>query len=79
MEVAAAREFEAWNEFFGDGCSADDMAALQDSNGEASTCQISGSSKAIVAAANNQRVPLLLLQRRSRTAAKAPSPHLSAF
>ena len=80
LEVAAAGELEAGDKFFGDGGTADEVATLENGDGEAGAGQIGSGGEAIVAAANHYNVQLLLLQR-VRTgvaaAAQVPSPHLS--
>lgn len=81
LEITAAGELEARNEFLCYGGAADDVPALEDGDGEASACQVCCGCEAIVATANDQRIPLLFLQsaRSVATAAtvEAPSPHFS--
>lgn len=59
VEVAAAGEPEAGNQLLGHGCSADDVAAFEDGDGEAGACQVGGGDQAVMAAADDQRVPFL--------------------
>jgi hypothetical protein len=53
------------------------VPALKDGDGEAGACEVGSSCEAVVAAANDQRVPFLVLQRARSAAAEAPSPHHS--
>lgn len=78
LEVAAAGEFEARDEFFRNGGTANQVAALEDSDGEASACKVRGGRQTVMATADDQSVPFPVLQR-ARGAAKAPSPHSSRF
>lgn len=77
QEVAAAGELEAGDKFFGDGGAANEVPALEDGDGEAGACEVRGGSESVMAAADNQRVPFLVLQRARSAAAEAPSPHPS--
>lgn len=76
LEVAAAGEFEARDQFFGNCGAADQVTALENSDGEASACEVRGGRQAVMASADDQSVPFLVLQR-ARGAAKASSPHSS--
>lgn len=79
MKVAAAGELEARDEFFGNGGTADEVAALENGDREAGAGKIGGSGETIVAAADHQRIPFLLIEQRARrvaaAAAQVPSPH----
>lgn len=72
-EVATARELESRDEFLCHGCATNNMAALEHSHREASTSEVSGCYQTVVAGADDQRVPFLLLEtaRCSRTAVDA--------
>lgn len=77
LEVAAAGEFEARDEFFGNGGATDQVATLENSDGEASACEVSGGRQTVMAAADDQSVPFLVPQC-ARGGAKAPPwPHYS--
>ena len=81
LEIATTREFETWNKFLGHSGATNDVAAFEYRNGEAGTCQVRGCSEAVVAAADDQCVPFLILQSGDGAAgvaatAKVPSPHL---
>lgn len=52
LEVATAGELETRDEFFGDGSAADEVAALEDCDGEAGAGEIGGGGEAVVAAAD---------------------------
>lgn len=77
MEVTAARELESRNELLGDGGTADDVAAFEDGDGETGACEVCGSGKAVVAPADDQRIPFTLRQPASGAGAatEASSPH----
>lgn len=78
LEVAAAGELKAGNELLGDGRSANNVALLENGNGEAAPSQISGGRQTVVAAANHQCVPFLFLElacETGATVARATSPH----
>ena len=77
LDVAAAGELKARNEFFSDGSTADDVATLENGDGEARASQVSSGCEAVVAGADHQRVPFLLLQcaRGVDVATETPSPH----
>lgn len=79
LDVAAAGESKARNKFFSDGSTANDVATLENGDGEARTSQISSCSEAIVAGTDHQRVPFLLIQCASRidVGTETPSPHFS--
>lgn len=81
MEITTAREFEAWNEFLSHSGTANDVAAFEDRDGKAGACEVRGCREAVVAAADDQSVPFLILQSGDGAgvapAAKAPSPHFS--
>lgn len=79
MEVATARELEAWNKLLRYGCATDDMTALEHSNRESSFSKVGGGRQAIMAGADNKRVPFLLLEcANSGCCGEIPSPHFSA-
>ena len=62
LEITAARELEARDELLRDGGSADDAAALEHGHGEPAASQIGGCGEAVMAPADDQRVPFLVLQ-----------------
>lgn len=80
LQVAAAGEFKTGNDLFGHGSSAEYMASLEYCDGETSTSQIRGSSETIMATANYQCIPFLILQDGRRTggggASETPPPHI---
>lgn len=59
VEVAAASELEAGDDLLSDGGAADDVAALEDGDGEAGSGKVSRGDQAVVAGADDQRVPFL--------------------
>lgn len=75
MEVAAAGELEARDEFFGNGSTANEVAPLENGDREAGAGQIGGGGETVVAAADHKRIPFPLLEQRARRAAQVPSPH----
>lgn len=79
LQVATARKLEARYELLGHGSAADDVAALKDGDGETWPGQIGGGSEAIVATADNKRVPLLLCQGACTQAPAMLSPHSSSL
>lgn len=74
MKVTAARKLEAWNKFLRDGGSANDVAAFEDGDGKAAAGEVRSGGEAVMAAADDESVPFLILQRGS-SSAKTPSPH----
>ena len=62
LQVTTAGKLETWNDFFCDGSTADDVAPLEDGDGKSSTGEICCGREAIVAAADDQCVPFLILQ-----------------
>lgn len=77
MKVTASRKLEAWNEFLSDGGSADDVATFEDGDGKAGASKVGGGGEAVMAAANDESVPFLILQR-SSSCTETPSPHFSS-
>lgn len=68
MEVAAAGELKARDEFFGNGSTANEVAPLENGDRESVAGQIGGGGETVVAAANHQRIPFLLLEQGMRRA-----------
>lgn len=60
-EVAAARELEARDQFLCHSSAADEVPALKNSDGKASTSQVSGGDQAVMATADDDCVPFLIL------------------
>ncbi|RZR84171.1 hypothetical protein BHM03_00010937 [Ensete ventricosum] len=60
LEVATAGEAESGDDLLGDGCATEDVAPLEDSDGEAGASEVGGGGEAVVAAADHDGVPLLV-------------------
>lgn len=61
LEVAAAGEFEARDELLRHCGASDDVATLEDCDGETAAGEVGGGGEAVVAAADDDRVPTLVL------------------
>lgn len=85
LEVAAAGELEAGDELLRHGGASDDVAALEDGDGEAAAGEVGGGGEAVVPAADDERVPALVLEVEGAgggavaDGGEGPPPHLLAL